>query len=111
MTWPKLAVGVCAIKTAVPAGSTDLSSVSRFSSEGVISVEAPPMKETIRPFRSSVAGAARPGRLALFEGLREGSSLQTQVRSCLVPQSAAQYSLPAHIGDYTDFYTSVHHAA
>jgi fumarylacetoacetase len=50
-------------------------------------------------------------RRALFEGLREGSSLQTQVRSCLVPQSAAQYSLPAHIGDYTDFYTSVHHAA
>jgi fumarylacetoacetase len=49
-------------------------------------------------------------RRALFEGLREGSSLQTQVRSCLVPQSAAQYSLPAHIGDYTDFYTSVHHA-
>ena len=49
-------------------------------------------------------------RRALFEGLREGSSLQTQLRSCLVPQSAAQYSLPAQIGDYTDFYTSVHHA-
>jgi hypothetical protein len=33
----------------------------RLSSEGVISVEAPPMKETIRPFRSFVAGTAPPG--------------------------------------------------
>jgi fumarylacetoacetase len=49
-------------------------------------------------------------RRALFEGLREGSSLETRVRSCLVPQSAAQYALPAQIGDYTDFYTSIHHA-
>jgi fumarylacetoacetase len=49
-------------------------------------------------------------RRALFEGLREGASLQTSLRSCLVPQSEVQYTLPAHIGDYTDFYTSIHHA-
>jgi fumarylacetoacetase len=49
-------------------------------------------------------------RRALFEGLREGSSLQTNLRGCLVAQADAQYSLPAHIGDYTDFYTSIHHA-
>jgi fumarylacetoacetase len=49
-------------------------------------------------------------RRALFEGLREGSSLQPRLRTCLVPQSAAQYSLPAQIGDYTDFYTSIYHA-
>jgi fumarylacetoacetase len=49
-------------------------------------------------------------RRALFEGLREGSSLQTSLRGCLVAQADAQYSLPAHIGDYTDFYTSIHHA-
>jgi fumarylacetoacetase len=49
-------------------------------------------------------------RRALFEGLREGSSLQTSLRSCLVAQSEVQYSLPAQIGDYTDFYTSIHHA-
>src|SRR5258708_2321300 len=40
---------------------------------------------------------------ALVDGVREGSSLQTSLRSCLVAQSDAQYSLPAHIGDYTDF--------
>jgi fumarylacetoacetase len=28
----------------------------------------------------------------------------------LVPQAQAEYDVPARIGDYTDFYTSVHHA-
>jgi fumarylacetoacetase len=49
-------------------------------------------------------------RRALFEGLAERSRLQAALQSCLVPQADAQYSLPAHIGDYTDFYTSIHHA-
>jgi fumarylacetoacetase len=49
-------------------------------------------------------------RLALFEGLRQGSRLQDTLRTCLVAQRDAQYSLPAQIGDYTDFYTSIYHA-
>lgn len=28
----------------------------------------------------------------------------------IVPQAAAKMHLPAHIGDYTDFYSSIHHA-
>jgi fumarylacetoacetase len=36
--------------------------------------------------------------------------LQAQVRRCLVPQSAATMQLPAVIGDYTDFYSSIFHA-
>jgi fumarylacetoacetase len=56
---------------------------------------------------STVGGAVRR---ALFEGLREGSPLQPMLRRCLVAQGDAQYSLPAQIGDYTDFYTSIHHA-
>ncbi len=31
-------------------------------------------------------------------------------QSHLVPQSAVKMGLPCHIGDYTDFYTSLHHA-
>ena len=54
-----------------------------------------------------VSGAVRR---ALFEGLKEGSGLEPTLRRCLVAQSDAQYSLPAQIGDYTDFYTSIHHA-
>ncbi len=49
-------------------------------------------------------------RRALFAGLLQESPLQGRLQRCLVPQSAAQYTLPAHIGDYTDFYTSIHHA-
>jgi fumarylacetoacetase len=49
-------------------------------------------------------------RLALSRALREGSAHQAQLVSCLVPQSEVEYTLPARIGDYTDFYTSVHHA-
>jgi fumarylacetoacetase len=33
------------------------------------------------------------------------------LQTCLVPQSQAEYALPARIGDYTDFYTSIYHAA
>ncbi len=49
-------------------------------------------------------------RRALFAALAQGSGLQGKLRNCLVPQSEAQYALPAQIGDYTDFYTSIHHA-
>ncbi len=49
-------------------------------------------------------------RRALFEALLMGSRLQAGLQPCLVAQSDAQFSLPAQIGDYTDFYTSIHHA-
>ena len=49
-------------------------------------------------------------RLALSRALREGASEQAALQACLVPQAQAEYDVPARIGDYTDFYTSVHHA-
>lgn len=49
-------------------------------------------------------------RLALSQGLREGSDKQTALESCLVSQDDVEYSLPCRIGDYTDFYTSIYHA-
>lgn len=49
-------------------------------------------------------------RLALSTLLREGSVHQTQLEAALVPQAEAEHALPAQIGDYTDFYTSIHHA-
>jgi fumarylacetoacetase len=54
---------------------------------------------------------ARPGseRLALrhrlFDTLKAGA-----VEVELVPQVQAEYTLPCRIGDYTDFYTGIHHA-
>ena len=49
-------------------------------------------------------------RLALSRALREGAAEQNALTACLVPQTDAEYTVPARIGDYTDFYTSIHHA-
>jgi fumarylacetoacetase len=49
-------------------------------------------------------------RRALSHALREGAAEQAALTACLVPQAQAQYTVPARIGDYTDFYTSIHHA-
>jgi fumarylacetoacetase len=49
-------------------------------------------------------------RLALSRALREGAAAKPRLEPCLVPQAACEYDVPARIGDYTDFYTSVHHA-
>ena len=49
-------------------------------------------------------------RQALFADLSAKSPLESRVRQCLVPQREVMYALPANIGDYTDFYTSIYHA-
>jgi len=49
-------------------------------------------------------------RRALFEALAQGSALEGALKVCLVPQDEAIFSLPAQIGDYTDFYISIYHA-
>ena len=49
-------------------------------------------------------------RLALSRALREGAAERAQLETCLVAQGAVEYTVPARIGDYTDFYTSIHHA-
>lgn len=49
-------------------------------------------------------------RLALSRALRGGAAQEAALKACLVPQADVEYSVPAQVGDYTDFYTSVHHA-
>ncbi len=49
-------------------------------------------------------------RLALSRALREGAKEEKDLQSCLVAQTDVEYDVPARIGDYTDFYTSVYHA-
>jgi len=49
-------------------------------------------------------------RRGLSEGLRAGSAEQAEFEAALVPQSTVELGLPCYIGDYTDFYTSLHHA-
>lgn len=49
-------------------------------------------------------------RKALSDALRTGSPYQRALSSALVPQAEAEFTVPALIGDYTDFYASVYHA-
>lgn len=49
-------------------------------------------------------------RAALSSSLSVDSTFKNELSSCLVPQADAQFSLPAKIGDYTDFYSSIYHA-
>ena len=49
-------------------------------------------------------------RLALSRILRAGATQQASLQDALLAQADAECGLPAQIGDYTDFYTSVYHA-
>ncbi|MFK7914602.1 MAG: fumarylacetoacetase [Pseudomonadales bacterium] len=42
--------------------------------------------------------------------LTAGDPAQMQIQRCLIPLAEVEHALPAQIGDYTDFYTSIHHA-
>jgi fumarylacetoacetase len=56
--------------------------------------------------------AWRALRHTLFAALRHDAdaTVVSALHACLVPQSAVEHSVPTRIGDYTDFYTSIHHA-
>ncbi|MBA5636062.1 fumarylacetoacetase [Duganella sp. LX20W] len=54
--------------------------------------------------------AWRALRHGLFALLQAGSTQERLVRETLVPQVDAEYTIAVHIGDYTDFYTSLDHA-
>ncbi|TCK09315.1 fumarylacetoacetase [Marinobacterium mangrovicola] len=66
--------------------------------------------DSLNRFMSMGAEAWSALRLQLSRALREGSEEEASLASCLVPQAEVEYSLPCHIGDYTDFYISVYHA-
>jgi fumarylacetoacetase len=49
-------------------------------------------------------------RQALSQALRTDAPQAASLAGALVAQADAEHALPARIGDYTDFYTSIHHA-
>ena len=82
---------------------------------GVFSGDAlPAAQAAAEPTLNNLMGFG-PQRLSqlrkqLSKALQTGSAQEATLKACLVPQAAAEYTLPARIGDYTDFYTSVYHA-
>lgn len=55
--------------------------------------------------------AARQVRAAVHRVLQSESPVPRPPEECLVPIEGAELLLPAPIGDYTDFYASIHHAS
>ncbi len=64
----------------------------------------------LNPLMAAGAPVRRALRLALSRMLREGAAEAAALSAHLVPMAAADMGLPAAIGDYTDFYASIHHA-
>ena len=82
---------------------------------GVFSIELTPTLKTLykRRLNSFMAlgqTAWSAVRAELSDALTKGASAQSVLENCLVSQAHAEYKVPARIGDYTDFYTSIHHA-
>jgi fumarylacetoacetase len=59
---------------------------------------------------SAGADARRSLRKKISAGLRRGSAQQTGLQGALYAQTEVEMGLPCRIGDYTDFYTGIHHA-
>ncbi len=76
----------------------------------VQSLLAPLAAGDLNAFMARGAQASRTLRAALAQALREGSPMQAALQGSLVPQREAELTLPCTVGDYTDFYTGIHHA-
>jgi fumarylacetoacetase len=67
-------------------------------------------QDTLNDFMAMGQATWSQLRLELSRALTKGAAAQSQLASCLVEQVDAQYKVPARIGDYTDFYSSINHA-
>lgn len=56
------------------------------------------------------AAQRRALRMSLWQGFKVGSPLQAVWQRALLPVNQVELGLPCDIGDYTDFYTGIHHA-
>ncbi|HWB19999.1 MAG TPA: fumarylacetoacetase, partial [Phycisphaerales bacterium] len=68
--------------------------------------------DALNQFMSLGHDSWHTARIAMFQLLESNADnqLRAAARKFLLPMSDAEMLLPAKIGDYTDFYASVHHA-
>jgi len=71
---------------------------------------APLAEGDLNSFMAQPAAARRAVRHALFDALLAGSKQEAALRGALLAQADAELLVPCRIGDYTDFYTGIHHA-
>ncbi len=78
--------------------------------DGIPELLQPLADGDLNAFMAQGAKARRTLRAALSAALAEGSDPGPFLELCLVPQAQVELALPCRIGDYTDFYTGIHHA-
>ncbi len=78
--------------------------------EGVHELLAPLAEGDLPAFMALGRPAWKALRAALSAALAEGSEQGPFLEMCLLPQREAEMALPCRVGDYTDFYTGIHHA-
>ena len=96
----------------------DLKAVMAFLQAGTLGRTPPHLSAWLAPLASGDLNAfmalgppARRGlRAWLSAALAEGSPLQTPLTSALHARAGCTMHLPCRIGDYTDFYSGIHHA-
>ena len=78
--------------------------------DGVGALLAPLAAGDLAGFMDLGRPAWKALRAALSGALAADSEQGPFLESCLVPQAGVAMAMPCQIGDYTDFYTSIHHA-
>src|SRR5262249_36409048 len=65
---------------------------------------------TLNRFMALGSDAWSALRYALSRVLSANAPEAAELRGALIPRADAEFTVPARIGDYTDFYASIHHA-
>jgi fumarylacetoacetase len=78
--------------------------------KGIPDLLAPLAAGDLNAFMALDRQAWRRLRAALSAALVEDSDQGPFLELCLLPQAQAEMALPFAIGDYTDFFTGIHHA-
>lgn len=90
--------------------------LARLSETGLADLEPREIEVLRKPTLNSMMSLGRPTthklRHAVFDLLhaRTQGAVRERVARCLLPVDACTMMLPSAVGDFTDFYTSIHHA-
>jgi fumarylacetoacetase len=79
--------------------------------ESEVAVQMQPLADgDLAAFMAAGRPAWRAVRAALSDALTDGSLHGPFLETALVPMAEVEFTLPCTVGDYTDFYASIHHA-
>lgn len=97
-------------RTGIAIGDQILDFTSVAEILGAEVIPAPLRQGDLNAFMAMGPSVRQSFRHQLTGWLGADASEASRLKAALVPQSDVQMQLPCRIGDYTDFYASIHHA-